>query len=462
MAQVASTSSDKPNHKFLFIAGIVAIFCIVMAVLGGMPPESERPFFLLGIILLVGLVFAFALAVWHLLIRPLPANHKVPESAAFSVSQRRLYAILLIIAALNFIVGAFWDEVWHREYGLPFGEDLLWRPHLLIYSSFAITVVLALYGLYILMSKGKGTLQQRFRANPVIGLLVLAGAFFLVVTPADPLWHIIYGEDISAWSLPHIVLLISFIGSMMLAVAIQMTTLPLTPWQYIWQMSRAQLMNYLVVLFAFALALQTPLQLLVTEWDGLNPIIYERPDWLLPTVLIILATFFGTAVIHATRFVGAGTVTALLAIAMRLLLLEIFNYPVMVANAWYCVLGPIVALDVVYGIWLSRTKAVPAFWLAGLASLIGMVLFTLPLMNQLYSHPQITMSNVLPMLLIGVVVAIGAAWIGQSLGDYLGTANKQLATEEETISYPRYLPPVLLLGVIAFIYLFVATASVPV
>ena len=73
---------------------------------------------------------------------------------------------------------------------------------------------------------------------------------------------------------------------MMLAVAIQMSTLPLTAWQYIWQISRAQLVNYLVVIVAFALALQTPLQLLITEWDSANPIVFQPPAWLLPTVIL--------------------------------------------------------------------------------------------------------------------------------------------------------------------------------
>ncbi len=118
-------------------------------------------------------------------------------------------AALLALGSLALMVGGFWDEVWHRKYGLPFGEDLLWRPHLLIYFGLLLPPALAAVSLVQIITRGEGRLPQRLRADPGMSLLVFLGVFLLLNVPADPIWHLIYGEDISAWSLPHLVLMLS-------------------------------------------------------------------------------------------------------------------------------------------------------------------------------------------------------------------------------------------------------------
>ena len=112
--------------------------------------------------------------------------------------------------------------MWHRSFGLPFGEDLLWRPHLLLYFGFLSVSALAGVALLILLRgssdlQSRPSLQQRFRAQPVLGLLTLVGGFLIFAIPADPVWHTLYGEDITAWSLPHLILTISFAMIMFLA-----------------------------------------------------------------------------------------------------------------------------------------------------------------------------------------------------------------------------------------------------
>ena len=51
----------------------------------------------------------------------------------------------------------------------------------------------------------------------MVGLLILNAAFLLYALPADPVWHLIFGEDITAWSVPHLILLISFVLTQLLA-----------------------------------------------------------------------------------------------------------------------------------------------------------------------------------------------------------------------------------------------------
>ncbi len=64
---------------------------------------------------------------------------------------------------------------------------------------------------------------------------------------------------------------------------------------------------------------------------------------------------------------------------------------------------------------------------------------------------------------IAGIAACGAAWVGQTVGNTMGTANKQLATENDDVPATlQYVPSVALVVVIAFIIFFVATAVDPI
>jgi hypothetical protein len=86
---------------------------------------------------------------WHLLFRPLPTGQTVREQP-IQASYRQALALLLGVGGYGITVGGFWDEIWHRQYGIPFGEDFFWRPHLLMYFGIGVTIVLAFAGLYII------------------------------------------------------------------------------------------------------------------------------------------------------------------------------------------------------------------------------------------------------------------------------------------------------------------------
>jgi hypothetical protein len=459
MKKVISELRSTPRKKYTLVGAIFLAFFVALAFWGGAPPTASIPAFAAGVVILALVLLAFALAAWHLMIRPLPARHRRPELRTMRASYRRLLATLAGLAGINLVVGGFWDEVWHRQYGIPFGQDLFWRPHLLIYSSIAIIMGLAFWALMDMFRHGQGSLQQRFRANPIVGLLVIVGAFLAFALPADPIWHILYGEDISALSIPHVVLTLSFSLVMVLAVAIQQSTVPARRWRFI---GRPSLRDALaMVLLAFVLLIG--LQALTSDWDGGSlRALQERPQWLLPAIIVAMATLIGTTANHALRTVGVASLTGLLAITIRLSLIAMFGNPEVGTGAWYAALPPLLALDAWYGLRLKGRGRAPAALSSGVAAMAGMALVSFALVNRFYAYPTISPANLLPILLTGMAAAIGASWVGQTLGDFLGLENKDLEPAGAGRRALRLIPPAAFAGVIGFIVLFILTAAPPV
>src|SRR5262245_62142966 len=167
-------------------AVVLGVF-VVFSTWSGVPTGDRALAFWIGVTVLIIMLTAFSVVVWHLLVRPLPAGQTVREQP-IKASYRLALALLLGVGRLGVSVGAFWDEIWHRQFGIPFGKDFFWRPHLLMYFGMAVAIGLAFAALYLINRQGHGTLQQRFRANPVMGLLILVGGFLIYVLPTDPIW----------------------------------------------------------------------------------------------------------------------------------------------------------------------------------------------------------------------------------------------------------------------------------
>lgn len=452
------SSSSKP-FKPIFLSACALALVLALVRWAGLPDVESLPLFIIGVAVLVVMLFVVAFLAWHLLWRPLPVGHRQPVASALAGHYRQLLGILLGIAGINIVVGGFWDEVWHRQYGIPFGEDLLWRPHLMLYFGFLLTSALAFGALLVLLRRGKGTLQQRFRADPIVGLLVLVGGFLIYALPSDPIWHLIYGEDISAWSLPHLLLSLSFSLIILLAVAILLSTAPPKTWTSL----RGLAGSHWLVLLLLSFMLLVLLQVLVTEWDtGSSFVVHHRPVWLLPAILAAAAALIGVLANHTTCSFGAATVVAASALLVRFGLITAFGYDGVSADPWLCTLAPMAALDLAYGLHLRRSGRPPAFWLGGLAALAGMALISFPLINRLFPYPDITLPNLPGMLLASGVGALAGAWLGVGIGDYLGTANKQGHGTEAVAVRLRALPAVALALALAFIVVLITTATPPV
>ena len=440
---------------------IGVVILVALAYWGG-PPEQNRSLFFLGIgalLVMLGLLGALG---WLLLARPMPKGTQAVSGGVLRASFRQLLALALTVSSVSIIVGAYWDEVWHTEYGVPFGEDFFWRPHLLMYFGLGLVMALAALGVFLLWRGGRGSWPARFRANPPLAYLALLATFLFYILPADPMWHFIYGEDISAWSLPHILLAVSFALISIVAVAILLSTMPERSWRTL----RPTPQDGLVVV-ALAFSLNILLQLMTTEWDALtsvqrggSPVFWGRPEWLLPATIAFLATFTGTLANHATRALGSATVVGLVALGVRLALLSAFDLRILSADAWLVSLPVLVATDLVaaFGVW--RYSCAPRWWQTGSAAAAGMAVAGLPLLSGLFVYPEVSTTTLPMMLLMVFVLALFAGWAASTLGNTLATRHKHVErTTGRTLEWTAPLALALMLG---FVIFFIGTATPPV
>jgi hypothetical protein len=111
----------------------------------------------------------------------------VPAASSERVRRtRHLLAMLIPGSGASGVIGACWDELWHRMYR-GFGDDFLWPPHLLLYASLGMNVASAGIGLGIAPC-GRGGLRERFRA-----------ATIAVVIPAGLCTTAIFARMAAAW-----------------------------------------------------------------------------------------------------------------------------------------------------------------------------------------------------------------------------------------------------------------------
>jgi hypothetical protein len=423
-------------------------------------PRVDLALFVVGAASVIGMLVGIALLGWHLLLRP--AAGVRTSAPILGVVGRRRIAGVLASSGLLIAVGGYWDEVWHRTYGLAFGQDLFWRPHLLMYAGFLAVIALAAVSALLLWRRGRGGLRERFRSDPTLGSLVLLGAFLLYALPADPAWHTVYGADITAWSLPHLVLLVIISAIMLGAATLHLGTLPRRDWHGV----RGLRADIALAIVAVASASMLSTQILTTEWEGITRLrlgslhpFWQRPEWLLPVVVVATAAFFGTFALRATRFVGAATLVGLVALGLRALLVQVFESPQMTVHPWLLALPPLLALDLVHGGLRALRGRVPGALASGLAATAGLAAGTLPLIASLYLYPRIGVETVPVMLAIALVSALWAAYLGASLGERCAPVGAEAAVREPRVGAPA--TAAALLGALAFTVWFIATATPP-
>jgi hypothetical protein len=89
------------------------------------PPEWA------GWLSLAALIIFLSLVAWWLFASPLREAIEVTAPTRDLLRVRYRMALVVLGSFVLLRLGASWDELWHRQYGVPFGEDLLWPPHLL-------------------------------------------------------------------------------------------------------------------------------------------------------------------------------------------------------------------------------------------------------------------------------------------------------------------------------------------
>ena len=337
------------SHRLGWIIAAIASTVIFAAfsVWGGIPAGDQAGAFWAQVAILFLVVCAFALLLWHLMIRPLAPNLRQPKIDTLPVRLRQGIAVVHAGGALAMIVGGVWDEIWHRQYAIPFGEDFFWPPHLLMYFGFLTMIGIGFWAMRYLTRRLKGNYQQRFRSNPIIGVYILSAAFMLYALASDPFWHWTFGEDLSAWSIPHLILLLSFVASLCIAAFVHKSTIPLDNWRSVFRLKYADALPLLV----FACCLLIWLQLMLSDWDatltGIQPewLGLFRPTWLLAANLVAGATFAGVIISRLLRSAGAATVAGILALVIRYGLIQLFATDLLQYTGWVAALLPLLAID---------------------------------------------------------------------------------------------------------------------
>lgn len=404
------------RQQLIPLIGIV-IALLSLSIWGGVVEMS--PQLLLGFAISGGLIIAFGIVTWWLLLSPVPALKTAP--ARLAPATRQLLALLVAGSAALLMIGLTWDEAWHRIYGVPIGEDFFWRPHILMYISFGLVTLFAFGGLFVI-NRNPGTLRHKFRAEPLLGLLVLMSGFMLLSLPVDPLWHQIYGVDLTAWSLPHLVMFGSAGVLFIMGAAIQASVIPKTGWRIGFGLREG------IAAYMLSQGVLIMLILLVVEWDGtrtemmqMSPIFYARPQWLFPALIVGVTAFFGFLTQRMFQRVGLATFVGILTIVTRWIMIEMVGGAEVGMTIRPQVIGliPLVILDLVMFVRMKQPDTPLTRWLTiGVPVIIGMAL-TLVVIAQWYVVPAITPDFLLQTVIFGIPLSLLLAAYGVQVGDSL-------------------------------------------
>lgn len=464
---MTSQTSVSPVPRWQWAATGLAAVVILISIVHWGGTAAPGPAFAFGVGVLLLTLLTFAGLVYWLYVSPMPASQQVKVAARSPVFKQML-AVLLLIAGAMLVIGFAWDETWHRQYGVGgVIDDFWWRPHLLMYGSMGVMALFALAGMAVIL-RGRGSMRQRFRREPQIGVLALACGYLMVTAPVDPLWHRIYGLDITAWSLPHLSLAIGISVVMLAALAMQLSLLPSLPWRGLRGLGWRE-----VIALGFLMILNLIVfQFTVIEWDGITVIgqgaplgFWERPEWIYPVLIVAMSAFTGLLAAHSLRRAGVATLMGVGSLAVRLSLLGGLGSAElgMTAIPQLLALAPLLAIDVALALRLRHALAGRTLVLAALAAGAAVLLVGLPLIQRLMVYPRIN-GDTLPMMIAGVVLAaLGFAWFGARLGGGLAQLPRPPLAGAEVHAGRRaaLAGGLALLAAAAFVVFFVGTAQPP-
>src|SRR5438046_2807489 len=120
------------TNRLTTLIGALGAIVVLLALVHWGGSAATGPLLILGIGVLIAILVIFGVLLWWLYISPMPVD-QVVKTATRSATTRQTIAILMMISGLLFSIGALWDEVWHRTYGVGAAiNDFFWRPHILI------------------------------------------------------------------------------------------------------------------------------------------------------------------------------------------------------------------------------------------------------------------------------------------------------------------------------------------
>jgi len=315
---------------------------------------QSRPAEWAGWLGLIALLAALALVTWWLFASPIRGAVDQVALTGDVLSMRFRMALVVLVSFVLLRVGASWDELWHRLYGLPFGEDLLWPPHMLMYASFILNVAMVVFGLSVAL-QGRGSIRARLRREPLLAMLGLLSAFGFAFIPVDIVWHQVIGPDLTAASPPHVIGGLSGSAVALVGVALALSTTPKRSWL---RLDDRLGTPELVALGILAMLALNWLQLLTTEWDWGNLIAESRPGWIYPLIVGVTGAAFSQLALYSTHRIGAATCVALVNLVLHAAALVAFRTylpPGPAIGAHVILLPAALALDVWYATRVMRS-----------------------------------------------------------------------------------------------------------
>jgi hypothetical protein len=224
---------------------------------------------------LIVLALAFAGLAWWIFRSPLSELGTYDRDPVNATRMSRL-ALAGIGVYGVLCAGGIWDASWHMRYGIAGTISDFWSPpHITMYLSFATLASGALFALTRLIGTA-GALRASFRAEPLLAAFFLVSLFQFSFGPVDEVWHKLFGVDLTAWALPHIVL--GGLAVVALALLVPLQGRPFARGTWRWDAP---------AIFAFAVILWTPTAIAVGDWEFTlrsgavpagNPL-FERPPW---------------------------------------------------------------------------------------------------------------------------------------------------------------------------------------
>ncbi|UCH25418.1 MAG: hypothetical protein JSV66_16030 [Trueperaceae bacterium] len=110
---------------------------------------------------------------------------------------------ILVLGSLSGLLGVYWDISWHIDKGR---DTFFTPPHNFIYLAILIVLVMSLYAL--VRDRRESPLHLtvgRFRLHPGVLIVSVGAALELFFTPADELWHRLFGMDVTLWAPMHLI-----------------------------------------------------------------------------------------------------------------------------------------------------------------------------------------------------------------------------------------------------------------
>lgn len=417
---------------------------VVMAALAfwGGSVDADPGQLAIGIGVVLTMLVLLTGAAWWLFVSDLPdatcsAEPQQTTAGARAAADRGRAQVLPQVVAtatglcgLMLVSGAAWDASWHRRYGVGVVlNDFFWPPHLVIYGSMAVLGLFALTA-FLVALRGQGDLRRRVRRAPLVVLIGLVAAYCGASGPSDLVWHRIYGLDITAWSLPHLILASLTSLVVLLGAAVMIDGRTAAQWRV---MPRAREEWWALGLLVVA---ALPMLLVLTgDYDGRSMPggkavgVYARPEWWYAVLMVLIGVLFAFLVATALRRTGAASIAALGVIALQALGNSAFGawgepFAVTLLSP-VLLLPPAVAVDM--WLWLSERWRLSSRSRVALGGLVGAgasLAVLLPLLRAVVEYPTVSTSTVPPMVVGGLLAGVWAAWAGSMLGGFVGRLNR--------------------------------------